>query len=61
MDTSDSMLRNGRFEAAKAAALAFLDHVPADVEVGIVTFDGQVATALEPTTDRAAAENVVRG
>ena len=61
MDTSDSMSRNGRFEAAKAAALAFLDHVPTDVEVGIVTFDGQVATALEPTTDRAAAEIVVEG
>ncbi|WP_322936582.1 type II secretion system F family protein [Nocardioides bizhenqiangii] len=61
MDTSDSMARNGRFEAAKDAALTFLESVPADVEVGIVTFDGEVSTALEPTTDRAAAETVVAG
>lgn len=61
MDTSDSMARNGRFEAAKEAALTFLENVPADVEVGIVTFDGEVSTALEPTTDRSAAETVVSG
>jgi len=61
MDTSDSMARNGRFEAAKAAALTFLASVPDDVLVGIVTFDGGVSTALEPTTDRAAAEAVVNG
>ncbi|RHW26954.1 VWA domain-containing protein [Nocardioides immobilis] len=59
MDTSDSMARNGRFEAAKEAALTFLDNVPADVLVGIVTFDGDVSTALDPTTDRAAAEAVI--
>jgi tight adherence protein B len=61
MDTSDSMARNGRFDAAKAAALTFLDSVPSDVAVGIVTFDGDVSTALEPTTDRNAAEAVVNG
>lgn len=61
MDTSDSMARNGRFEAAKTAALTFLDSVPDDVAVGIVTFDGGVRTALEPTTDRAAAETIVTG
>jgi tight adherence protein B len=55
------MARNGRFEAAKEAALTFLENVPADVEVGIVTFDGEVSTALEPTTDRSAAETVVSG
>lgn len=61
IDTSDSMAQAGRFEAAKAAAATFLDTVPADVEVGIVTFDGAVATALEPTTDRDAARAVVSG
>ncbi|KAA1417969.1 VWA domain-containing protein [Nocardioides humilatus] len=61
IDTSDSMAQNGRFEAAKAAALAFLDSVPSDVAVGIVTFDGDVATALAPTTDRDAAAGVVNG
>lgn len=59
MDTSDSMAHNGRFEAAKAAALTFLQTVPADVAVGIVTFDREVTTALEPTTDRSAAQTVV--
>ncbi len=63
IDTSDSMARDGRFEAAKAAALTFLDSVgePDDVAVGIVTFDGEVTTALEPTTDRGAATLVVNG
>ena len=61
IDTSDSMARNGRFAAAKEAALTFLDNVPADVAVGIVTFDGEVSTALEPTVDRSAAEVVVGG
>jgi tight adherence protein B len=61
VDTSDSMARNGRFEAAKEAAVTFLENVPADVAVGIVTFDGDVTTALEPTTDRSAAEAVVAG
>jgi tight adherence protein B len=61
IDTSDSMAQNGRFEAAKEAAVTFLENVPADVEVGIVTFDGDVTTALQPTTDRTAAETVVAG
>lgn len=61
IDTSNSMAQNGRFEAAKAAALTFLETVPDDVAVGIVTFDGDVSTALEPTTDRGAAETVVTG
>jgi tight adherence protein B len=61
MDTSSSMAEGGRFEAAKQAALAYLDAVPSDVEVGIVTFDSDVNTALAPTTDRSAAEDVVNG
>ncbi len=59
IDTSNSMADNGRFDAAKAAARTFLDSVPDDVAVGIVTFDGEVTTALEPTTDRGAATLVV--
>ncbi|GAA3812963.1 type II secretion system F family protein [Nocardioides panacisoli] len=61
IDTSSSMARGGRFDAAKAAALAYLSAVPSDVEVGIVTFDSEVTTALAPTTDRGAAEDVVKG
>ncbi len=60
-DTSNSMVNQGRFEPAKAAALSFLDAVPDDVFVGIVSFDSDVATELTPTTDRDAARNVVEG
>ncbi|WP_101524128.1 type II secretion system F family protein [Nocardioides houyundeii] len=60
IDTSKSMA-GPRFEAAKAAASAYLATVPADVKVGIVTFDGQVEEALLPTTDRAAATAVLPG
>jgi tight adherence protein B len=61
IDTSASMRRKGRFDAAKEAASTYLDAVPADVAVGIVTFDSDVETALAPTTDRADAEAVIAG
>ena len=54
MDTSDSM-RGTRLESAKAAASLFLQSVPDDVLVGIITFDRDVIPVLEPTTDREAA------
>jgi len=60
IDTSNSM-KGEKFDAAKAAALQFLQTVPSDVYVGIVTFDGTVTTALEPTRDRKAATSVVDG
>lgn len=60
MDTSNSM-RGDRIEAAQAAALTFLDAVPADVYVGIVTFDSDVTPALQPTLDRDEARTVVEG
>lgn len=59
IDTSNSMRRNGRFRAAQQAARTYLDTVPANVEVGIVTFDSDVDVALEPTVDREAARAVV--
>jgi len=61
IDTSRSMRHEGRFEAAKSAALTYLSAVPDDVEVGIVTFDSAVETQLEPTTDRVTARTVVEG
>jgi tight adherence protein B len=60
IDTSNSM-KGAKFDAAKAAALQYLSTVPSDVYVGIVTFDQQVTTDLEPTQDRAAATAVVNG
>ncbi|WP_426244142.1 type II secretion system F family protein [Nocardioides sp. LHG3406-4] len=58
IDTSNSM-RGARFAAAKAAALVYLDTLPADVYVGIVTFDSDVSTPLSPTLDRDAARGVI--
>ncbi len=52
LDTSDSMAAGGRFEQAKSAAQAFLESVPADVQVGLVTFDGKVRVVAEPSDDR---------
>ncbi len=52
IDTSDSM-KGARFDAAKTAASTYLNAVPADVAVGIVSFDGAVHSVIEPTTDRA--------
>ena len=50
MDVSNSM-EGKKFEEAKAAAQAFLDKVPEDVHVGLVTFADDVSVAHEPTTD----------
>ncbi|WP_121252481.1 type II secretion system F family protein [Nocardioides ferulae] len=58
IDTSRSMA-GARFEAARAAAAAFLAAVPPDVEVGIVTFADEVSQALPPTVDRAEAAAVL--
>lgn len=60
IDTSNSM-KGPRFDAAKAAALAYLEGVPDNVYVGIVTFDSTVKRALEPSLDRAAAVSVING
>ena len=60
LDTSDSM-KGARIEEAEKAANAYLDSVPANVEVGIVTFDGSVDLALSPTRDRDRARQVIDG
>jgi tight adherence protein B len=59
IDTSGSM-RGRKLIQAKQAALNFLDTVPNEVEVGMITFATDVTVALPPTTDRAKAENAVR-
>jgi tight adherence protein B len=58
IDTSESMA-GARFAAAKLAAETFLEHVPDDVYVGVVTFDSEVKTELAPTLDRDAALEVI--
>jgi Ca-activated chloride channel family protein len=47
-----------RFDAAKAAARDFVDQVDPRVEIGLVSFSGQVRQEVAPTLDRSA---VVRG
>ena len=47
IDTSKSM-EGSRFEAAKVAAREFIETVPGDVSVGIVTFAGKVTTVAPP-------------
>ncbi|MDF9715913.1 type II secretion system F family protein [Nocardioides sp. ChNu-153] len=58
IDTSTSMAGE-RIEAAEAAARTFVASVPDDLFVGVVTFDGEARTVLQPTQDRAAATAAV--
>jgi Ca-activated chloride channel homolog len=64
IDVSRSMAANdlepNRFEAAKAAAAAFLEEVPDSYSVGIVAFSTSADPVLPPTTDREAARVALR-
>jgi Ca-activated chloride channel homolog len=63
IDVSDSMLatdvKPDRFTAAKAAATSFLDEVPSGFRVGVVTFAGTAATAVEPGDTRGATAEAI--
>jgi Ca-activated chloride channel homolog len=50
-----------RLEAAQAAALDFADGVPAEINLGIVAFDGTARVLVAPTTDRDQAQEAIRG
>lgn len=56
LDVSESMSRTdvapSRLAAAKSAAIAFLDEVPADLQVGLATFATSAQVLVEPTADR---------
>lgn len=58
LDTSGSMAGSG-IAAARAAALTFADRVPADVQIGLVTFAAQPHVVLQPTTDRSALRSAI--
>jgi tight adherence protein B len=60
IDTSNSM-KGDRFENAKLAATAYLDAIPDNVLVGVVTFDSGVRRDLEPTLDRDRAKSTIDG
>ncbi len=53
IDVSKSM-EGERFEAAKQAALAYVDAAPSDVNVALVAFANEVETVEAPTQDKAA-------
>lgn len=60
IDVSQSMAGD-KFTAAKAAAKEFLRAAPADVQVGLISFAGDVEVIAEPTTDRASTSNAIDG
>ncbi len=57
MDVSESMGRTdvdpSRLEAAKAAAEVFLEKLPPDLKVGLVTFANEAIVLVPPTSTRA--------
>jgi Ca-activated chloride channel family protein len=50
-----------RLAAAKSAATAFLDQLPAGVRVGLVAFSSQPRTLVEPTADRQTVRTAIDG
>jgi tight adherence protein B len=60
IDTSGSMNGEG-INGAKAAAVAFVNAVPADVEVGLVTFADTASVRVPPTKDKAALLRAIGG
>ena len=60
LDTSLSMeatdVAPTRIEAAQSAAKAFVDQLPTRINLGLVTFNGNAALKVAPTTDREAVE-----
>lgn len=63
IDTSLSMKADDvspdRIEAAKVAARSFVDLLPAKINVGLVTFNGNAQVRVTPTTDRAAVKSAI--
>ncbi len=60
VDTSGSMGASG-MATVRAATAQYLHDVPSDVLVGVATFADTAGVDLGPTTDRAAAQQVVNG
>lgn len=63
IDVSNSMAATdvapNRLAAAKSGAQAFIDRLPAKVNLGLVAFDGTASLLVSPTTDRIAVRNAV--
>jgi tight adherence protein B len=61
VDTSGSMLQNGRIDGARQAARAFINAAPADLAIGVVTFDNRAKLVQSQTTDHAKVLKAVDG
>ncbi len=57
MEATD--VQPSRIDAAKAAATSFLDDVPSEVNVGLVSFSGNASLEVAPTTDRTAVADAI--
>lgn len=65
IDTSLSMLAEdvdpSRIDGAKEAAISFLDELPPELNVGLVSFNGIASIRVAPTTNRGAVRAAVNG
>ena len=65
MDISGSMRATDvdptRLDAAKAAAISFIDQIPEGVRVGVVSFASEANTLVAPTADRAELKAAIDG
>jgi len=65
LDTSTSMLAQdvapNRFDAARQAASQFVEQLPADVDVALVSFAATASLQVPPTSDRAAVTRAIAG
>jgi Ca-activated chloride channel family protein len=65
IDTSLSMeatdVAPSRLEAAQQAALSFVDELPPQINVGLVSFDGVARVRVTPTTDRQPVRAAIQG
>ncbi len=63
IDTSLSMqatdVTPSRLQAAKEAAASFVDGLPPQINVGLVTFDGVARVRVTPTTDRRPVQSAI--
>src|SRR5947207_2209274 len=63
IDTSLSMEANDitptRIDAVKSAATSFVNQLPAKINLGVVSFDGNARLIVAPTTDRAKARTAI--